>query len=248
MAYIGLNLERFNSFNRMIDRYTIHAPANTIAQYYEAENAQAHKPRFNAAPSQLLPVITHDSPQGFSYFYWGSAPQWSKNKTFAERIINARVEWLKEKPILKKVLRSHRCLVPATGFYVWKRIGKKTIIPWYFQQSSKELFSFAGLWEEYDDAEGNFFHTFSIITHPSPVDLVDSIDRMPVILSKKDSLVWMHKSSTHEQLIELLSKSTSIVLEGYSVSPAIQSHTTDHPGLIAPVPPADQFGNLTLFD
>jgi putative SOS response-associated peptidase YedK len=86
----------------MIERYSMHASAQQLATRFQIEEPEAFKPRYNAAPSQLLPVITHDSPQGFSYFYWGAAPQWSKNKTFAERIINIRGEVIKDKPVLKK--------------------------------------------------------------------------------------------------------------------------------------------------
>jgi putative SOS response-associated peptidase YedK len=232
----------------MIDRYSIHATREQLIERFQIDDPEAHKPRYNAAPSQLLPVITDESPQGVSYFYWGNAPRWIKNKAIAERIINTRAEAIRERPILKKMLRSHRCLVPATGFYIWKKVGKKTTIPWYYRLRTKQVFSFAGLWEEYDDAEGNYFHTFSIITAQPADELMDVTDRFPVILAKAQEATWLNKNSTEELLVALLLPPASSQLEGHSVSPAIHSTDIDKPGLIVPVPPADQFGNLTLFD
>ncbi len=232
----------------MIERYSIHASAKQIAARFQIEEPEAYKPRYNAAPAQLLPVITHESPQGFSYFYWGTAPQWSKNKTIAERIINTRGELIKEKPVLKKNLKTHRCLVPADGFYAWKKVGKKTTVPWRIVLKSKEVFSLAGMWEEYDDHEGNSVHTFSIITVSAEKWISEITEQMPVIFSREDEKIWLDKNTMEDQLIALLKIYPADLLEGYNISPAINSVDKDGPRLIIPTPAADQFGNLTLFD
>lgn len=232
----------------MIERYSIHAPGRQIATRFQIEEPEAFKPRYNAAPSQLLPVITHESPQGFSYFYWGTAPQWSKNKTIAERIINTRGELIKDKPVLKKNLKTHRCLVPADSFYAWKKVGKKTMVPWRILLKSKEVFSMAGLWEEYDDHEGNSFHTFSIITVPAENWIAEISERMPLLFSLVEEKIWLDKNTSEDQLIALIKGYPATLLEGYNISPSINSVEHDSPSLIIPTPPADQFGNLTLFD
>ena len=232
----------------MIERYSICATAKEVATRFQIEEHEAYKPRYNGAPSQLMPVITHESPQGLSYFYWGTAPQWSKNKTIAERIINTRSELIKEKPVLKKNLKTHRCLVPADGFYAWKKVGKKTTVPWRIILKSKNIFSLAGLWEEYDDHEGNSFHTFSIITVPALDWVLEITERMPVIFFMEEEKIWLDKNSTEDQLIDLLTARPADLLEGYTISPSINLVERDGPSLIIPTPPTDQFGNLTLFD
>jgi putative SOS response-associated peptidase YedK len=148
------------------DRTVLHpCPCNTIDGAISNIRASGiYTTRYNAAPTQLLPVITHESPEGFSFFYWGSAPQWAKNKTLAERIINTRAELIQDKPVFKKSLMRSRCIIPADGFYAWKKVGKKTSIPWRFVLKSKKIASFAGIWEEYDDSEGQAYHTFTLIT------------------------------------------------------------------------------------
>ena len=145
----------------MVDRYSITAPLQKLAERFSVDVPEGYVPRYNAAPSQLLPVITTDSPEGVSFFYWGIAPAWAKNKSISERIINLRADQLSERPIALKTLKKRRCIIPADGFYGWKKVGKKTSIPYRFTLKSKALFSFPGIWEEYDDDEGNFFHTFT---------------------------------------------------------------------------------------
>ncbi len=232
----------------MIERYSIPAAISQLIERFQIEDSPPYKPKYNAAPAHLLPVITHESPQGLSYFYWGTAPQWARNKTVAERIINTRAELIHEKPVLKKNLMRYRCIIPADGFYAWKKVGKKTSIPWRFVPKNKKLISFAGLWEEYDDPDGNAFHTFSVITIPADGSVDSVTDRMPVIFDAQEEKVWLDKNSTEEILLNLLKKSSAVDLEGYTVSPGINSPDVESASLILPTPATDQFGNLTLFD
>src|SRR5262245_2760529 len=133
----------------MIERYSITAPADRVRERFSVDVPAFYRARYNAAPTQLLPVITSTAPQGLSHFYWGTSPEWSKNKTLSEKIINLRNESLDEKPALKRAMMRTRCIVPADGFYAWKKVGKKTSIPYRFTLASQELFSFAGIWEEF---------------------------------------------------------------------------------------------------
>jgi putative SOS response-associated peptidase YedK len=232
----------------MIERYSIHAPAAQLMERFQISEPLGYIPRYNAAPTQLLPVITHESPEGFSFFYWGSAPQWAKNKTLAERIINTRAELIQDKPVFKKSLMRSRCIIPADGFYAWKKVGKKTSIPWRFVLKSKKIASFAGIWEEYDDSEGQAYHTFTLITVGANETVSPVTEKMPVIFSRKEEEIWLSKESTFETLHGLLKPSEKNDLEGYTVSHGINSHTSESPLLIVPTPATDQFGNLTLFD
>ena len=92
----------------MLDRYSIAATSQKLAERFSVDVPEGYTPRYNAAPSQLLPVITTDNPEGISFFYWGIAPEWAKNKSISERIINLRVEQLSERPITLKNLKKSR--------------------------------------------------------------------------------------------------------------------------------------------
>jgi putative SOS response-associated peptidase YedK len=232
----------------MIDRYTITALPEKITDRFAVDVPEFYAPKYNAAPTQLLPVITADAPQGVSHFYWGTSPEWSKNKTLSEKIINVQAESIQEKPALKKAMMRTRCIVPADSFYAWKKTGKKSMVPYRFVTTNQELFSFAGLWEEFEDTNGNELHTFTIITVSSN-HLVSSIyERMPVILDTTTEKIWLDKESKEADLLNVLQPYADSKMNLYSISPRIMDSKTDVPSLILPAPPADQFGNLTLFD
>jgi len=232
----------------MVERFSIGVTAKQLGDRFGLEEPSAHRARYNVAPSQLVPVITEEEPRGFSHFYWGQPPDWSKNKTLAEKIINVRAEQITEKPVLKKNLQLHRCIVPADGFYAWKRVGKKTLIPWRFTLKDKSIFSLAGLWEEYDDEQGSNVHTFTIISVSSN-DFVSAVcERMPVIFKEEQERLWLTKNAEADDLLKLLTPLTSKLMDGFAVSPQLNVISFDRPSLVLPVPPADQFGNLTLFD
>jgi len=231
----------------MIERFSIGSSAKLLATRFGVEEPVAYQARYNVAPSQLVPVISAGD-KGFSHFYWGQHPDWTKNKTLAEKIINVRAEQIIERPALKKAMMSHRCIVPADGFYSWKKLGKKSLIPWRFSLQDKSIFSVAGLWEEFDDEQGNVFHTFTILTIPANDFVMPVCERMPLILKPEQEKLWLDKTSTEEMLTSVLNYSATAPLDGYAVSNQLNTLSFDRPSLVLPVPPADQYGNLTLFD
>jgi putative SOS response-associated peptidase YedK len=232
----------------MIDRYSITASADIIRERFSVDVPDFYKAHYNAAPTRLLPVITSTSPQGISLFYWGTSPEWSKNKVLSERAVNVRAEWLEEKPALKKALRKNRCIVPADGFYGWKRLGKKTSIPYRFILNTRDPFSIAGLWEEFEDTDGNEIQTFTILTQVGNEIVSPVQERMPVILTHQTEKIWLDPASTEESLTGVLTAFPAAAMNHYPVSAGILDSEKDLPSLIIPTPPVDQHGNLTLFD
>ncbi len=229
----------------MFDRYSLATTAEALGAFFSVDPHGFQKPRYNAAPSQLLPVITMGS-AGLSHFYWGAAPEWSKNKPIAEKLINTRLEQIQERPTIRKQLKKNRCLVPADGFYGWKKVGKKTAIPYRFELKPKGLFAMAGIWDEYDDDEGNMVHTFTVITLPVPTGPNVILERIPAILSVDEARQWLDPQVDEEGILPCLHPWEG-ALESFSVSPRIHDTHADDASMILPTPPADQFGNLTLF-
>ena len=157
-------------------------------------------------------------------------------------------KFFKKKPALKKALRKNRCLIPADGFYCWKKVGKKTSIPYRIIANDQDLFSLAGIWEEFEDTDGNEFHTFSIITTTANGMVAPIHERMPVILTKDTEKIWMDMHSRESDLMNVLVAYPAEKMNNYPVSSRINNANTNVPSLITPTPPVDQFGNLTLFD
>lgn len=232
----------------MIERFSIGVSAKQLATRFGVEAPTVFQSRYNVAPSQLVPLITLGEPRGFSFFYWGQHPNWTKNKTLAEKIINVRAEQIAERPTLKKNLKTQRCIIPTDGFYSWKRIGKKSLIPWRFSFKNKNLYSIPGFWEEFDDENGEQFHTFTIITVAANDYVLPVCERMPVLFNQEQEKIWLDRNTDEAALINSLTPSASTNLDGYAVSPQLNTISFDRPSLVLPVPPTDQFGNLTLFD
>jgi putative SOS response-associated peptidase YedK len=231
----------------MIERYSITASAGQIAERFSVDVPEFYQPRYNAAPTQLLPVITSAASKGISLFYWGTSPEWSKNKMLSEKIINLSTESFEEKPALKRAMKKSRCIIPADGFYAWKKVGKKTSIPYRFLSPQQELFSFAGLWEEFEDTDGHEIQTFKIITTLAIDTIASFTENMPLILSKETEAIWLRDNCEEEELLNVL-KTISPAIQNYPVSPSIANSSQDLASMILPTPPADQHGNLTLFD
>lgn len=205
------------------------------------------KPRYNIAPTQLLPVITSDSPKGFSFFYWGITPDFGQNKPVSQKLINAKAETVNEKISFKGSFQKRRCLIPADGFYEWKKLGKKTKIPYRFTLRDEDMFAFAGIWEEYETVSGESQHTFLILT-TTPNEVVSEVhDRMPVILNRSQEKKWLDKYSSEEDLLKMLNPYPSEQMISFTVSPMVNSVQNDSPGIIRRTSPMDQFGNYTLF-
>ena len=121
---------------------------------------------------------------------WGLVPSWAKDSSAAAKMINARSETASTKPAFRDALKSRRCLIPADGFYEWMRTGKAKQ-PYCFEVDDGELFAFAGLWDRWKDASGNWIRTCSILT-TTPNAVTSAIhDRMPVILDPGNYDLWL---------------------------------------------------------
>jgi len=232
----------------MCGRYTIIAKAEEIEKRFNVHVPESYQPRYNAAPTQILPVITNSSPDGLSFFHWGLIPKWAKDKSISSKLINARAETLTEKVSFKNALQQRRCLVLADGFYEWKRSSKKSRIPYRIRLKDASLFAFAGLWEAFEDEEQNCIHTFTIITTNANSMVSNIHDRMPVILDRQSEKTWLQQANSVEEHMSLLKSYDEHKMESYSVSSQVNSVENDNPKLILSAPPSDQFGNLTLFD
>ena len=230
----------------MVNRYSIAATSEAISDRFRVDATAAYKPQFNAAPTHLLPVITQQSQIGLSFFYWGAPPSWANQKPLAERIINTKVEAFPDKSVIRKKLVAHRCLIPADGFFAWKRISKKGTIPYRFTLKDNSLFAIAGLWEEYENENGENFHTFNMITTAANESVLPVSERMPAIILPAQEKNWL--GQTDEKNLLKMVKVFPEALDHYAVSSIVNQPERNDRTVLLPAPPADQFGNLTLFD
>lgn len=149
-------------------------------------------PRYNIAPTQLVPVIFRDEEgDHLKSMRWGLVPHWSK-EIGTRPLFNARGETVAEKPSFRTAFRRRRCIVPATGFYEWKKEpGGKTKTPYFIHNIDQSPMAFAGLWERWDQPDGGMLHSFTILTTTPNAVMEPLHDRMPVILAEEDEAAWL---------------------------------------------------------
>ena len=195
---------------------------------------KGYKPRYNAAPSQALPVIVDQDGWKFRLYRWGLIPHWSKDMSIGYKMINARAETLEEKPSYRRSLQQKRCLVPADGFYEWLKEGTKKF-PQRFTLESGKIFSMAGLWDTWESSEGLYVNSFTIITTVANRLIEPIHDRMPVIFNHEAEQIWMNPTAQIEDLMPLLRPYPATLMKYYPVSPRLNTPMVDNPTLIEPV-------------
>lgn len=219
----------------MCGRFTRHHKPKELAERFDVEPiAEAAEPRYNIAPSQIVPIIRFLNEREMVASKWGLVPFWAKDTSIGNKMINARAETLAEKPSFKNALAKRRCLIPADGFYEWQKKGKEPSQPIYVRLRSGELFAFAGLWEEWKSPEGNILRTFTIIT-VEPNELISTIhNRMAAILKPDEESDWLNPKNSVADVVQLLKPYPASEMEAYKVSRAVNSPSFDDPSCILP--------------
>ena len=147
----------------------------------------------NISPGQFIPTIVSEKGKNrISPMKWGFIPHWSKDERIGYKMINARAETVVEKPSFKKAFLESRCLIPATGFYEWKQVGKEKI-PHLFQLPDDKYFAFAGLYSLWKNHEGKELPTCTIITSQANSSVKTIHERMPVILDRDEESLWLEE-------------------------------------------------------
>jgi len=231
-----------------MDRYTLSQSKEELTDRFIIEVPDSYRPSYNIFPSKLVPVITIGGKAGLSWFYWGVHPELSKNKSITPKLFNTTVNEIETRLSLKNILASSRCIVPADGYYCWKKVSKKGSIPYRVTRSDGKAFSFPGIWEEFEDTNGNMIHTFRIITVTAPSTMSHLGETVPVLLDEATEEKWLNPDLNVDELIPLLVSYPESELHIYTVSSRIGNNSVDSEQLINPAPAADQFGNYSLFD
>jgi putative SOS response-associated peptidase YedK len=191
------------------------------------------RPRFNLAPTQLMPVVPNDGQRMLDAFRWGLIPGWAKDASIGNKLINARCETVAEKPSFRSALKRKRCLVLVDGYYEWKQTTKPKT-PFFFHRKDRKPLALAGLWEEWTSPEtGEIVRSCCLIT-TGPNALVGPIhDRMPVILSKEGQEQWLRPEPQDAAvLMPLLVPCADDLLDSYEVARVVNSPSNDVPACI----------------
>jgi putative SOS response-associated peptidase YedK len=206
-----------------------------IAERFGIDPAQVpFAGRYNVAPTQPVMSIVDGPGRKMDVLQWGLVPSWAKELPAGGGLINARAETIAEKPSFRHAFRTRRCLVPADGFYEWRRDGRVKI-PTYVRLRSKDPFAFAGIWEKWVGPGGREIRTCAIIT-TEPNALMKPIhNRMPVILKPKDEQEWLALGTSDVgRLLGMLRPYPVEEMEAYEVSRFVNSPTNDSAECVKP--------------
>ena len=179
-------LTQTKTWEEMHDYYNLFGtPRNTSANY-------------NAAPSQDIGVI-RKTENGLEYdeLRWGLIPFWAKDMKIGYKLINARAETVADKPSFRHAFKHRRCIIPASGFFEWKRDGKEKQ-PYYITRKDNAPMSFAGLWERWDNkGDMEEVQSFAIITRDANPFMSSIHNRMPVVLGREDVETWLNEGNVN---------------------------------------------------
>ena len=165
----------------MCGRYVITKAASKTKNIIQKNNGVADEINYNAFPGSVLPVITKEEDQlALHKFHWGLVPKWSEKMKDFKPLNNARLETIHEKVTFKGLIAARRCVVPADGYYEWRKDENDRKVPYYFTGTDLQTLYFAGLYQKNTNTE------FSIITTEAKGDVTEIHHRMPVILQEQD--------------------------------------------------------------
>ena len=212
------------------DRFQATFYSDGLAQYNPL-------PNYNVAPSHMMPVITNTDKMHFQAFRWGLIPFWAKDIKIGYKMINARIETLMEKSSFKMAVSKRRCLVPADGFYEWKKVkddnGKITKQPYRMTTKDQEVFAMAGLWDRWKSPDGQQIFSFTVITQPPNKVMKDIHNRMPAILIPEQESLWLADDIPPQELIDMITPYPDELLEVTPVSSKVNNVRNNHSSLLA---------------
>lgn len=179
---------------------------------------------------------------------WGLVPSWAKDPSIGNRMINARVETVAEKPAYKKAFAARRCLLPADGYFEWypteelTKGGKPRKQPFFIRPKDGGTLAMAGLYEIWrdpiraEDDPHRFVWTCTVITTDAEDDLGHIHDRMPMMVERDRWAAWLDTTVTKADLLGLLEPAAPGRLEAFPVSTLVSNVRNNGPELVEPLP------------
>jgi len=215
----------------MCGRYRLTAKERHLRDHFGLDEDPAWTPRWNIAPTQLVPIVRQksvSSTRSFDLVRWGLIPSWAKDPSIATKTINAMSETAADKPAFRDALRLRRCLIPADSFYEWQPIGSKHKQPFSIGMADDSVFAFAGLWESWVDPNGKVVESCTILTTRPNALVADVHRRMPAILKREDYQTWLDPDIKNPSLASrCLEPFDAALMKKYPVSVRINRPEND---------------------
>jgi putative SOS response-associated peptidase YedK len=221
----------------MCGRYLLKAMPEELQALFGYLDGDAFPPRYNIAPTQPIAIVRHvRGARRFALVRWGLVPGWVKDPRQFSLLINARAEGISGKPAYKGAMQYRRCLVPASGFYEWRRTPEGKKLPFLIRPVDGGVIAFAGLWETWMGADGSEIDSACIITTDANREVAPIHDRMPVVVAPEDYDRWLDaRAFPPAAVLDILRPPPAGLLEAVPVSTRVNTAANDDASLIEPL-------------
>ncbi len=222
----------------MCGRFTQRLSTSEFARIFDAEDRyDAEGGAFNVAPTDpVAAVVERDSARAIVAMRWGLVPQWAKSAAVGSRMINARAETLERSAAFVDAFRRRRCLIPADGFYEWRRDTGGPPQPFYISRADGTPLVFAGLRAAWRAPGSELVVRSCTIVTTVPNAIVEQLhNRMPVVLAPEDWRVWLDEAASPDDLRPMLRPAPDDALVAVPVSTLVNSVRNQGPELVVPI-------------
>lgn len=221
---------------RFLVSYTYKELLSFLQTSFEIEELDIeYKKNYNITPGQpVISVLKTNTKFKVGYINWGFIPSFSSDPKIAYKMINARSESIDSKMSFKDSFEDRRNIILVNGYYEWESTEKGKQ-PYVIQRNDEKLFAFAGLWTINRNITSKPIYSTTILTKEADDLLSSTHDRMPVILSYEDSIKWLDKNSTKEELFEIIERSNHNEFRKFKVSDYVNTSTNNDAKCIEPI-------------
>ncbi len=256
---------RTTSLSRMCGRYASSRQPEDLVEEFEIRNTELPRlePDWNVAPTKEVYAVVERPPSGsddesapdvgperqLRVLTWGLVPFWAKDPAIGNRMINARMETVAEKPAFRRAFERRRAILPADGYFEWyptdelTAAGKPRKQPYFIRPRDGGLLAMAGLyeiWRDPDRAEDDptrFRWTCTVLTTSAEDSLGHIHDRMPLMLTPDRYDAWLDpRHEDRSDLLGLLQPAAPGRLEAFPVSTLVSNVRNNGPELVDPLP------------
>ncbi|RNL65294.1 SOS response-associated peptidase [Nocardioides marmoriginsengisoli] len=250
----------------MCGRYASSVDPEDIVDEFEIHTEVPDLPRlpadYNVAPTKEIYAVLErpprkDAPDGpelpaerqLRTLTWGLVPSWAKDPKIGNRMINARMETVAEKPAYRRAFEKRRAILPADGYYEWystdqlTKAGKPVKQPFFIRPRDGSILAMAGLYELWRDPTkaaddpARWKWTATVITTEATDDLGRIHERMPLMLPRSAYDAWLDPTPRDPAvLLDLLEPAAPGLLEAFPVATLVSNVANNGPELIEPLP------------
>jgi putative SOS response-associated peptidase YedK len=220
------------------NRYRLTYAKPYLAERFDASGEIEERPRYNIAPTQQVITVRMEDgkkTRKFTTMRWGLIPCWAKDMSIGTQTLNARSETVTTKPAFREPILTKRCLIPADGFYEWKKTGSVKQ-PYCFEVGEGEVFALAGLWDQWKSLEGQIIESCTVLTTSANCLVAEMHDRMPVIVPPDKYDVWLDPDVNDFNVIrDILRPYDANLMRRYPVSRKLNNSRIDDAESALPV-------------